>query len=80
MGDCCNYAMSDYDNELSSKIVRLLTPSESSIIRIFKDEVIFGKTDRATGKLVTEHGFTQEEAEWFVKKVQEIHGQKNFKK
>lgn len=54
--------MNGYRNETIEKVIGILTLSKNDVSPI---------------EWLTEYyGFTQEEAEWFVKKVQEIHGQK----
>lgn len=74
--------MNEYNKETIDKIIKMFTPCD--------DEIIFGPRDRGmygiVGReeaflpikwLVEDYGFTREEAEWFVKKVQELHGKKS---
>lgn len=74
--------MCEYRKETVDKIIRMFYPCTSEFLDFQKEEVICGPNDRAVFGfdtnfplqwLVEDFGFTQEEAEWFIRKVQELH-------
>lgn len=72
----------NYNPETIDKIIKMFSPIPGDFLNYRKEEVICGPNDRAIfgfdtffpiSWLAEDYGFTQEEAEWFVKRVQELH-------
>ena len=74
--------MSDLDAKVFEKVVGMFYPSDEDFLNFSKDEVILGPTARAVIRfetyfpinwLIEDYGFTEEEARYFVQKVQNHH-------